>query len=52
MYIKLGGFEQAGQSYGDFINHSPDFKGYPEKEKLLADITEFFVKLGLLKITR
>lgn len=48
----LGGFEQAGQAYLQFVNHSDVFKALPEKEPLLSSLTNFFMELGVLKIAR
>ncbi|XP_030833932.1 TPR repeat-containing protein DDB_G0287407 [Strongylocentrotus purpuratus] len=48
----LGGFEQAGQAYLEYVNHSNAFKEVEEKESLLACLTDFFTELGILKIAR
>eukprot|EP00057_Strongylocentrotus_purpuratus_P006384 XP_011660858.1 PREDICTED: uncharacterized protein LOC576310 isoform X1 [Strongylocentrotus purpuratus] len=48
----LGGFEQAGQAYLEYVNHSNAFKEVKEKESLLACLTDFFTELGILKIAR
>ncbi|XP_041471148.1 TPR repeat-containing protein DDB_G0287407-like [Lytechinus variegatus] len=48
----LGGFEQAGQAYLEFVNHSKAFSEVKEKESLLACLTDFFTELGILKIAR
>ncbi|XP_071504967.1 uncharacterized protein [Diadema antillarum] len=48
----LGGFEQAGQAYLEFVNHCSDFIETTDKAEFLDCLTDFFMELGLLKISR